>query len=42
MHNLFSLMIPFVLLNHGLSSIVFMIISAAKSSLRYWFKTSKK
>jgi uncharacterized membrane-anchored protein len=42
MHNLFSLVIPFVLLNHGLSSIVLKIISAAKSGLRYWCKTSKK
>jgi hypothetical protein len=42
MHNLLSLMIPFVLLNHGLSSIVLKIISAAKSGLRYCYKTSKK
>jgi uncharacterized membrane-anchored protein len=42
MHILFTLVIPFVLLNLGLSSIVLKIISAAKSGLRYWFKTSKK
>jgi hypothetical protein len=42
MHNLFSLVIPLVLLNHGLSSIVLNIISVAKSGLKYWRETSKK
>jgi hypothetical protein len=42
MHILFSLVIPFVLLNHGLSSIALKLVLAGKSGLRYWCKASKK
>jgi hypothetical protein len=42
MQTLFSLIIPFVLINHGLNSIVLKIISEIKSALKYWRETSKK
>jgi hypothetical protein len=42
MQTLFSLMIPFVLINYGLSSIVLKIISEMKSGFKYWREASKK
>ena len=42
MQILFSLMIPFALINYGLSSIVPKIISEMKSGFKYWRETSKK
>jgi hypothetical protein len=42
MYALLSLIIPFVLIHHGLSSIVLKIISEIKSGLKYWRGTSKR
>ena len=42
MQTLFSLMIPFVLIHHGFSSIVLKIISVIKSGIKYWRGTSKE
>jgi hypothetical protein len=42
MYALLSLIMPFVLIHHGLNSIVLKIISEIKSGLKYWRETSKK
>jgi hypothetical protein len=42
MQTLFSLLIPFVLINYALASIVLKIVSTIKSGLKYWRVTSKK
>jgi hypothetical protein len=41
MYALFSIMIPFALLHHGLNSIVLKIISEIKSGLKYRRDTPK-
>jgi hypothetical protein len=42
MYTLFSLVIPFVLINHGLNSIALKIISKIASGFKCWRETSKK
>jgi hypothetical protein len=42
MYALLSLIMPFVLIHHGLNNIVLKIISEIKSGLKYWRETSKK
>jgi hypothetical protein len=42
MYALLSLVIPFVLVHHGLNSVVLKIISEIKSGLKYWRETSNK
>ena len=42
MYTLLSLVIPFVLLHHGFSSIVLKMFLEIKSGLKYWCETSKK
>ena len=42
MQTLFSLIIPLVLIHHGLSSIVLKVLSEIKSGVKYWRETEKK
>ena len=42
MQTFFTLMIPFVLIHYGFSSIASKIISEIKSGLKYWRETSKQ
>ena len=42
MYALLSLVIPFVLIHHGLNSIALKIVSEIKSGFKYWCETSKK
>ena len=42
MQTLFSLIIPFVLINHGLNRIVLNVISEIKSGLKYFREAAKK
>jgi hypothetical protein len=42
MYTLYSLLIPFALLHHGINSIVLKICSQIKSGFKYWRETSKK
>ena len=42
MQTLFALIIPFVLINHGLNRIVLNVISEIKSRVKNWRETPKQ